>query len=787
MKTSVLKEVIASILGPLQYEPRNGYKDSTVSGGFSAFALKKLSQLRSVDLEPSEWRNLEKLKIALESYQEHPSKESYEIVSTLLGGQEMMVSTRETREVPLDLARKDLLKPIQFIKGIGPKRALLFQKLGIHCLLDLFYFFPRDYLDRSRIVPMNQAKVGEYQTFLGPIQDVKEFQKGSLSILNVIVYDRSGILALTFFNQKYLFKLFTENKGKKIIFSGKIQYSFNRFSVDSPEFEFVEEERETIHAGRIVPIYRLTAGMNGKSIRNLIKNQLDEFSGSIYDFIPCELLKNMDLPSRSKAIKNLHFPESAKDLELARKRIVFEEFLLGQYRLFKKKEIQQSQMGSIISTDPAQLDKFLTSLPFTLTKSQRTALDEILLDMQSGKSMNRLLHGDVGSGKTIIATSLFYVAALQQVQSAFMAPTEILARQSYQVVAKYLTPFQMKADLLISEMKEKDKKKVIEKLYSGETNVVVGTHALIQDNVLFQSLGLVIVDEQHRFGVMQRLLLKNKGFLPHVLVMSATPIPRSVAMTRYGDLELSVINEMPGGERKVKTKIVDTLHLPQIYDFMAKEIQGGAKVYIVCPLVEESEKIEAADSIQKAEEMKKIFPQFNVLLLHGRMTSQEKEQIMQAFREPSGHILVSTTVIEVGIDIPEASIIYIENAERFGLAQLHQLRGRVGRKSQQSYCFLYVASREGKNRLAIMEKTNSGFLIAEEDLAQRGPGELFGEKQSGFLSISLVDMEKDLPLLENAKKMIPTLLQKKEWESKIIQEIDFRRNNVTEKEMMTIG
>jgi ATP-dependent DNA helicase RecG len=286
---------------------------------------------------------------------------------------------------------------------------------------------------------------------------------------------------------------------------------------------------------------------------------------------------------------------------------------------------------------------------------------------------------------------------------------------------------------------------------------------------------------------MQRLILKNKGYLPHMLVMSATPIPRSVAMTRYGDLELSVINEMPGGERKVKTKIVDTMHLPQIYEFMAKEIQGGAKVYIVCPLVEESEKIEAADSIQKAEEMKKIFPQYNILLLHGRMSSQEKEQVMQAFKEPGGHILVSTTVIEVGIDIPEASIILIENAERFGLAQLHQLRGRVGRKSQQSYCFLSIASVDGKKRLAIMEKTNSGFLIAEEDLAQRGPGEIFGEQQSGFLSVSLVDMEKDLSLLESAKKIIPVLVTKKEWESKIVQEIEYRRQNIAEKELMTIG
>jgi ATP-dependent DNA helicase RecG len=348
MKKNLLKEVVDSILGPLQYEPRNGYKDSTVSGGFSAFALKKLSQLRPTDVEPYEWKNLEKLKKALLDYQKNPSQERFDPIKALLNGQEVMVSERVHREIPTDLARKDLLRPIQFIKGIGPRRAQLFQKLGINFLLDLFYFFPRDYLDRSRIVPMNQAKVGEYQTFLGSIQDTKDFQKGHLTILNVIVYDRSGILQLTFFNQKYLAKVFSENLGKRIIFSGKVQHSFNRFSVDSPEFEFVEDERETIHSGRIVPIYRLTAGLNGKFIRLLMKNQLDEFIGSIYDFIPDEILKNLNLPGRNKAIKSLHFPESTSDLELARKRIVFEEFCWVSIGCLKKRRFNAPRLDPLL-------------------------------------------------------------------------------------------------------------------------------------------------------------------------------------------------------------------------------------------------------------------------------------------------------------------------------------------------------------------------------------------------------------------------------------------------------
>jgi len=787
MKPLELIELINSIQNPLSYEPKNGFKDQTVVGGFSNFAIRKIESIQRDYLSTPQIEIIHNLQKLINEYKNSPSETNFQKLNQTLNEIKKAATPFKSVYVNLDLARNDLSKPIQYIKGIGPKRAKLFEKLGVFTLFDLLYFFPRDYLDLRNIISLSMAKVSEHQTFMGTIIDVKEFLRGNFAILNVIVYDRTGYIQLTFFNQKYLTKLFKDHIQNKIIFSGKVQFQYNKFSIDSPEYEFIEEGKETIHTGRIVPIYRLTAGLNGKSLRSLIKNQLEAVISNIYEFIPKEILSKQMLPERSKAIQNLHFPEDAKLLELSRRRIVFEEFLLGQYRLFQLKLRNSHEKGILLKNKPKLIDIFLKSLPFTLTMSQKNSLKEISNDLLSGNPMNRLLHGEVGSGKTAIAASLFFLCAKNDMQSAFMAPTEILARQSYRVVSKFLEPHGIKVGLLISEMKEKEKADCMQKLERGEIDVVVGTHALIQEKVSFRKLALVIVDEQHRFGVKQRLSLKNKGTIPHMLVMSATPIPRSVAMTRYGDLEISVLNEIPGGDRKVSTKIVEQKHLPDIYEFMRKEIGKGAKVYIVCPLIEESEKIEAASSIQKTEEMKGVFPELSVLLLHGRMSSQEKEEIMNVFKTNEGNILVSTTVIEVGIDIPEASIILIENAERFGLAQLHQLRGRVGRKSQQSWCFLSVSSLEAKNRLAILERTNSGFSIAEEDLVQRGPGELYGEKQSGFISVSLIQMDKDIKLLEAAKESIPLIVSNQTWTAQIEKEIEFRSVHLKEQEIVTIG
>lgn len=787
MKSSELIEIINSIQNPLSYEPKNGFKDQTVVGGFSSFALRKIDSIQQKYLSTPQIELIHTLEKATKEYQNSPSESTFQKLNQILDSIKKIVTPFKSVYINQDLARNDLAKPIQFIKGIGPKRAKLFEKLGIFTLFDLLYFFPRDYLDLRKIISLSMAKVSEFQTFMGTIIDVKEFLKGNFSIINIIVYDRTGYIQLTFFNQKYLLKIFKEHIQHKIIFSGKVQYQYNKFCIDSPEYEFLEEDKETIHTGRIVPIYRLTAGLNGKSLRVLIKNQLDLCQGNLYEFIPVELLSKQMLPVRSKAIQNLHFPEDSKLLEAGRKRIVFEEFLLGQYRLNKIKNRNNLEKGILLHSNQKVFEAFTKSLPFILTNSQQKALQEIMNDLNSGKPMNRLLHGEVGSGKTAVAAFLFFLCSKNERQSAFMAPTEILARQSFHVLQKFLEHHDIKVGLLISEMKEKEKNQCIQKLESGEINVIVGTHALIQEKVSFKELALVIVDEQHRFGVKQRLSLKNKGTIPHMLVMSATPIPRSVAMTRYGDLDISVLNEIPGGDRKVTTKIVEQNHLPEIYEFMRKEINKGAKVYVVCPLIEESDKIEAASSILKAEEMKAVFPELNVLLLHGRMSSQEKEEVMNVFKTKEGNILVSTTVIEVGIDIPEASVILIENAERFGLAQLHQLRGRVGRKSQQSWCFLSVSSRESKNRLNILEQTNSGFSIAEEDLEQRGPGELFGEKQSGFVSVSLIQMDKDIKLLEAAKETAMIISANPKWSDQLEKEIEFRQTHFPDKEIVTIG
>lgn len=791
-----LEKALNAIKKPLYYEPKNNFKDSSVIGGFSKFALKCLSEVKK-DFPINEVSiSLSKLIEILSSYEKNPSKDSYfkileeiKIIENNIGNKSLNGKCKnitDKKDISLEAARAVLIKPIQFVKGVGPKKANLLKKLGIFTLFDLLYYFPRDYIDRSKIVPIRSARVGETQTFCGKIVSVQEFTKNKFSILKVSIYDGTSMITGVFFNQHYLKKIFEERIEKQVIFSGKVAFNYGKHEIDNVEYEFVEENKETIHTGRIVPVYKLSQGIYPKVLRGLIKENLENYKDFFYEFIPSQILSKLNLPIRSKAILELHFPINFESLESARKRIVFEEFILGQYKLCKAKSLLSSEKGISFNVSLDDLNEFEASLPFKLTSAQKRVIDELTNDLISGNPMNRLLHGDVGSGKTVIAGALMYLAAKNGFQAAFMAPTEILSKQSYKVIKELLSKFGFKIELLVSEMKSKKKKEVYNGLKEGIIDIVIGTHAIIQEEIAFNRLAVVIVDEQHRFGVRQREALKNKGVIPHMLVMSATPIPRTVAMTRFGDLDLSVLDEMPKGERKVITEIVLREEAKETYEFVRKAIAEGGKAYVVCPLIEESSSIDLASSIAKADELRKIFPEFEITLLHGRMNVEEKESAMREFSQKS-NILVSTTVIEVGIDIPDASIMIVEDAQRFGLAQLHQLRGRIGRKSQVSYCFLIVDSKENAKRLKILKDSDSGFVIAEKDLEQRGPGELYGEKQHGYVVRSLIDLSRDVPLLEEAKKAASLILEDSKVEKLFKEEIDFREQFLKQFDIIETG
>lgn len=770
-----IKEILEKIKRPLYYEPKNNYKDDTVFGGFSKFALSQLNLIPESNLSPNLSENIKSFKNSLLLYRENPSKESYlKILESISKMEELKGEVKEEkREINFETARAMLIKPIQYLKGVGPKKAKLLERLCIQTLFDLLYYFPRDYIDRSKITPISSARVGEIQTFSGKIVGIQEFKKNKFSILKVSIYDGTSAITGVFFNQHFLKKIMEDNIDKRIIISGKVTLNYGKWEVDSPEYEFLDDKRETIHTGRIVPVYKLTSGVYPKALRNLIKENLENYKDLLYEFIPNEFLSDLGLLFRSTAINELHFPSNFDNLERARKRIVFEEFVLGQYKVNRAKNFLNSENGIIFNVRSDDLKEYELALPFKLTSAQKKVINEFIDNLKSGRPMNRLLHGDVGSGKTVVSGALLYFTAKNGFQSAFMAPTEILAEQNYNVIKKILSKFGFKVELLISETKNKIKKEIIDKLLSGEIDVVVGTHALIQEKISFKKLATVVVDEQHRFGVRQREALKNKGIIPHMLVMSATPIPRTVAITRFGDLDISVIDEMPRGTRKVLTKIVLEDEKDSAYDVIREEIKKKSKAYVICPLIEESDSLSLTSSISKYEELKKVFPYFKITLLHGRMDAEEKENAINEFKS-KGDILVSTTVVEVGLDVEDASIIVVEDAQRFGLAQLHQLRGRIGRKSQKSYCFLIVDNKENANRIKILENSDSGFVIAEKDLEQRGPGELYGEKQHGYITRSLIDLSKDVPLLEEAKKVALLILNDPDKKIIFDNELTFR-------------
>jgi ATP-dependent DNA helicase RecG len=669
---------------------------------------------------------------------------------------------------------------VQYLKGIGPEKAKALNSVGIKTIEDLLYYIPRRYLDRSTILPINKLKVGSTATVIGRVEAFG-IKRGRKPQFQVILRDRSGFLRLIWFSKlKWVKDFFEEND--LVVTSGQVTF-YRGLQIVHPEFEIVSKsdregnEEELIHTGRIIPLYPSTAELkkfrlDSRGLRRVLKPLLDNLPHLVSETLPQRVISDSNLLSLPKALKNVHFPEDLQMTNIARSRLAFDElFYLELMLALRKKRIHKEE--GIAFEKPGNLVRSaLKMLPFELTPAQKKVLREIAADMMSEDSMHRLLQGDVGSGKTIVALVAMLMAVESGYQAALMAPTEILAEQHHITIHRMLESLGVKTVLLTSSVAGTERETILEDMAKGTTKVIIGTHALIQKKVDFFKLGLVVIDEQHRFGVMQRALLKQKGMSPDVLVLTATPIPRSLALTLYGDLDVSVIDSLPPGRKKIKTSLYGGNSKSEIYEFLEKELQEGHQAYIVYPLVEESEKADLKAATQSYEFLKKeIFPHRRLALLHGRIKSKERESVMQTFRDGDYDILVATTVIEVGVDVPNATIMVIEHAERFGLSQLHQLRGRIGRGEEQSFCLLVAdppLSEEAQKRLKAMTGLTDGFKISEIDLKLRGPGEFFGTRQHGLPELKIADIVTDAKLLYQARN----------WAFKIIEEDP----NLTQKE-----
>ncbi|HLF25709.1 MAG TPA: ATP-dependent DNA helicase RecG [Anaerolineae bacterium] len=673
--------------------------------------------------------------------------------------------------------RANLQSPVTALSGVGPANAEKLARLGVKTIRDLLWLLPRRYDDFSALKPINRLEFGDEVTVIGSVWEAGlRRTRGGAQLFQALLSDGSGMIQCTWFNPYLNDKI---KRGQQIVVSGRVDEYLGRLTFQSPEWEHLE--KELLHTARLVPIYPLTEGITNRWLRKLTRRVVDYWAPHLSDFLPDALLLSAGLISAPKAIAQAHFPDSPQQLESARKRLAFDELFLLQLGMLRQRQQWKAQSGRALELDPALLEIFLNSLPYALTAAQRRTLDDVIQDARAGQPMNRLIQGDVGSGKTIVAAAAMFLITQAGAQAAIMAPTEILAEQHFKNFAQVfagLQPDRLKQPiairLLTGSTPQAEREEIRSGLAGGAVNILIGTHALIQQGVDFRDLALVVIDEQHRFGVAQRAALRQKGirkdeggrlraeenFSPHVLVMTATPIPRTLALTLYGDLDLSVIDEMPPGRQPIQTRLVLPTERERMYSFVRAQIEKGRQAYIICPLVEESEKIEAKAAVEEHERLQKhIFPQLQLGLLHGRMKPDEKEAVMRAFSAGELHILVSTSVVEVGIDVPNATVMLIEGAQRFGLSQLHQFRGRVGRGVEKSYCLLLADSTtNGLNeRLRAVESTQDGFALAEKDLELRGPGEFFGTRQSGLPDMRTSGLA-DARLIELARREAEKLI-----------------------------
>jgi len=772
----------------IELERKKDYLDSAVIGGLDKFLHHWAGQINNPQLL-SRFRGLH---LEKPSYTSLTKQQRQQWLDSLLGFLAEVESTevkengtrlkppvsRPSPAIKPSIASQSINLPITAVRGISLSLATKFNKLGMKTVRDLLYFFPRRHLDYSQLKTISQLGEGEEQTIIANVWQAGEVRLGGRRSSEAIVGDETGNVRAVWFNNPYLAKQLATNK--RVVLSGRVSSFHERLVFESPEWELVED-RELIHTGRLVPLYPLTQGLRPRQVRKLMKEVIDGWAGGLEDFLPSELKERCHLLELPQAISQAHYPQDEAAKDKARLRLAFDElFLLQLGVLSKKRDWQEGQPGNRFNAETPVLAAFLDSLPFTLTKAQQKVLGELLADLSQPRPMSRLLQGEVGSGKTVVATAALLAAAASGYQGAFMAPTEILAEQHFATICQLLArvshqegegyccrysgllPRPLTVALLIGDVTPARKQELQQSISSGEIDIVIGTHALIQRGVDFCRLGLAVVDEQHRFGVSQRSALRQKGFSPHVLVMTATPIPRTLALTLYGDLDLSVIDQLPPGRKVIKTKWLQPTQRDSAYSFISRQVASGRQAFIICPLIEESEAIEAKAATVEYERLSQVvFPELRLGLLHGRMSAKDKDRIMRRFRSGELDILVSTPVVEVGIDVPNATVMLVESADRFGLSQLHQFRGRVGRGQEPSYCMLLAQnpSEISRQRLDIIEKVQDGFALAEEDLKLRGPGEFFGTRQSGLPDLRMARLS-DVALLELARSEAIRLFEK---------------------------
>lgn len=770
-------ENLEQIRQAIEVEQKNLYIDIRGKmATFSGFVLKELNKLYKKSKRDPKWLVLSK------EFETYPMAS---VPSRRKAVQRLVITLRKEIEAPKIVPVEKTDNPsevdVVYVKGVGPKVANLLNKLGIFTAKDLMFYFPKRHIDYSSRTLIRNLKEGQDCTVIGEIKSISAYNTAKgLGIVSLSVTDGTGLVKLNFFYakaSKYLMERYKSQfiRGSNIIISGKakIDKFSGIFTIDRPEYQVLSgdfEEKSSLNIGRIVPVYQLVEGLNIKFLRRAIFNALEKYLGAIPEVIPDAIKERNSLLDRRTALKQIHFPENEELLERARFTIVFEEFFLLQLKLATIRE----ENAKNIKTIPLKIKKnglvkkFLDSLPFELTGAQDKALKEILKDIASDMPMQRLLQGDVGSGKTVVACAMLLSAVENGYQGVLMAPTEILAQQHFNNFVKWLAPLGLSAGLFIGSNRTKLRKQLETDLKNGQINIAIGTHALIQENVQFNNLGAIVIDEQHRFGVKQRSKLLSKGKNPQMLTMTATPIPRTLALTTHGDLDFSIIDEMPKNRKPVKTALIKPGQRKQLYKLIKDEAKNGHQAYVVYPLIDESETLSAKAATIEAQRLsEEVFPDLKIGLLHGKLTPAEKDEVMDDFKRGKYNILVSTTVVEVGVDVPNATVMAIENAERFGLSQLHQLRGRVGRSELQSYCVLVPqkANQVSLERLKVMEETNNGFIISEKDLQLRGPGEFLGTRQSGMLNFALADLVKDTKILELARKEAFALVESGAYEN----------------------